>query len=393
MLRQGLYAVVVLLVLTALSLGADSHRVVVLDTGGHSGADKQRLLLIEIESGRVLADAELGVLTNLAVSGDENMVAALTTVVQVGRPQTKLNFYRTANLSLVQTGGLSTPVHGPGRSKAGFAANIHFSPDNSEIVFCGLVPREPGSVGNVDTATTGIVRVKRERDGENFYRPIVAATIGPCRSVDFVSLNQWPKVIALNQTTSELLTIDLDRGDIVHSLTVAEPARVSFMPMRLRGLCLSDDGRNAYFLPRKSGLLKKIDMSGEPQVATARGADESNLRQNVAAVSERAGRIFILDDRRTPMSAYDPTRWIKVFSAADLRFQQEIELPLADCHALATSHDGKYLYAIGPLDGPPFAELSITRSRLAVIDAASGRELKILEAGQRPALVFPVAEQ
>src|SRR4051812_15301776 len=65
----------------------------------------------------------------------------------------------------------------------------------------------------------------------------------------------------------------------------------------------------------------------------------------------------------------------------------------ADCHWLAASRDGKYLFAAGPLAGPPFDELSITQSRLAVIDASSGREVKILEAGQRPAVVFPVAEQ
>src|SRR5206468_3059995 len=156
-------------------------------------------------------------------------------------------------------------------------------------------PPQPGTRLSGDFGTTAIVRVKREGDGENFYRAIVGATISPCRGVDFVSLEKWPKIVVLSQTASELLTIDLDRGDLLHSLAVAEPAPVSFMPMRLRGICLSDDGRNAYFLPRKSGLLKRIDLSADPQVLIARGAGESNLRQDVAAVSDRAERIFMLD--------------------------------------------------------------------------------------------------
>jgi len=125
----------------------------------------------------------------------------------------------------------------------------------------------------------------------------------------------------------------------------------------------------------------------------ARGPDESNVRDSIAVVSERAERLFVLDDRRNPAGAYQPARSLKAFSTGDLRFQCEIEVPLADCHWLAASCDGKYLYAAGPLAGPPFDELSITQSRLAVIDASSGREVKILEAGQRPAVVFPVAEQ
>jgi hypothetical protein len=393
MIRQGIFAVICFLAAICSAAVGDSHRILVLDAGAHRGADNHRLLLVEVESGKGLANVELGTATNVGVSGDGKTVAALTFRSGSAGSETRLSFYRTDDLSLMDTGTLAESSVLPGRLMAGYGANIHFAPDGKEIVYCGLAPREPGRVANVDFATTVITRVKREVDDRGAYRSLAAATVEPCRAVDFVSLTKWPKVVVLNQTTSELLTIDLDGGDIVHRLTVTEPASVSFMPMRLRGICLADGGGNAYFLPRKPGLLKKIDLTGDPQVTIARGAGEANVRGYVAAASEHAGRVFLLDDRRNPAGLHQPARTLKVFSTADLSFQQEIEVPLADCHWLAVSRDGKYLYATGPLNGPPFEELSITRSCAAVIDASSGCEVKILEAGQRPALVFPVADQ
>lgn len=392
-MQQGVFAVFCFLAAVCSAAGPDSHHVLVLDAGARRGADKHRLVLVEVESGKELANVELDTATNVAVSGDGTAVAALTFRNDLAGRETRLNFYRANDLSLIETGTLAETSILPGRLMAGYGANIHFSPDSKEIVYCGLAPREPGRLANVDLATTAIVRLKQDLDRGHTYRPVVAATISPCRGIRFVSVADWPKVVVLNETNTELLVIDLDRGDVLNNLPIAEPAPVSFMPMRLRGICLSDNGRNAYFLPRKPGLLKKINLSGDPQVTLARGAQDSSVRHDVAAVSERAGRIFMLDDRRNPAGLYAPTRWVKVFSTADLGFQQEIEVPLADCHWLAASRDGKYLYATGPLNGPPFDELSITQSRLAVIDASTGREVKILEAGQRPALVFPIAER
>jgi hypothetical protein len=392
-MQQGIFAVVCFLAAICSATEIDLHRVVVLDAGAHRGADKHRLALVEVESGKELANVELGTATNVGVSVDGKTVSALTFSSGAAGCECRLSFYRAEDLSLIETGTISDSAILPGPLMAGYGANIYFSQDGKEIVYCGLAPREPGRVANVDFATTAIIRVKRELDEVGSYRPTVAATVSPCRSVRFVSVAKWPNVVVLNETVTELLSIDLDRGDVVNNLPVAEPGPVSFMPMRLQGICLSENGKNAYFLPRKPGLLKKIDLSGDPQVTLARGAQDTSVRHYVATVSERAERIFILDDRRNPTGVYAPTRWVKAFRTAELSFQQEFEMPLADCHWLAASLDGKYLYATGPLNGPPFDELSIRRSGLAVIEASFGREVKVLEAGKRPALVFPVAEQ
>jgi hypothetical protein len=387
MWRNGFTALVFLAVICPLVVAAESHRVLVLDVGTPRGADNHRLMLLEVESGKVLADVELGLSTNLAVSDDGRTVAALTYVGAGAKREPRLNFYRAADLSPLQTGLLPKAVPPPGRSKLGMGANIYFSPDGKEIVFCGLATQ-----GNVDAATTAITRVKRELDADGFYRSVTAAKIEPCRGVYFVSLAKWPQAIVLNQTFTELLTVDLESGDILHRLPVAEPGPDTYMPMRGRGIAISGGGRHAYFLPRKPGQLKKIDLLSDPPVMIATGGD-FNLRWNRHAVSERAERVFAVEDRWNPTGLYEPSRWVKVFSTSDLSFQREIELPLADCHWLAPSRDGKYLYATGPTHGPPFADLSIDHARLAVIDAASGREVNVLSVGRHPTWVMPAAEE
>jgi hypothetical protein len=396
MIRQSFYAVIglLLVVCSAVAMGADLHRVVVLDAGTTRGVENHRLLLLEIESEKVLASAELGHPTNLAVSPDGRTVAALTTVGAGAGRETRLNFYRAADLSLEQSGKFPKGIS-PLNRQSGVAASIHFSPDGNEIVFCGLATH-----GNVDAATTAIMRMKRELDADGYYRSVTAATIEPCRAVDFVSFAKWPKAIVLNQTTTELLTVDLEGGEILSTLKVAEPGPDHFAPMRLRGVAISGGSQYAYFLPRKTGHVKKIDLLAEPPVVIATGSKDPDLRPLIAAVSEKEDSVFaleerpVLEERRAlPAWAYAPSRWVGVFRASDVRFQRQIALPLADCHWLTASRDGKFLYAIGPVTGPPFDDLSVKESRLAVIDASSGREVRILQAGQRPAALFPVAEQ
>src|SRR5439155_4263108 len=84
--------------------GADLHRVLVLDAGAQRGADNHRLMLLEIESSKVLAEVKLESPTNLAVADDGSTVAAATYVGLAANRELRLNFYRSADLSLVQTG-------------------------------------------------------------------------------------------------------------------------------------------------------------------------------------------------------------------------------------------------------------------------------------------------
>jgi hypothetical protein len=125
-------------------------------------------------------------------------------------------------------------------------------------------------------------------------------------------------------------------------------------------------------LPRplpEPGFLKKIDLAAEPPKMACQGDKrEPDLRARIVAASEPAGALFVLEDRRNPQFTHEPSRRVKVFNASDLKFQRTIELPLTDCHCLQVSRDGKYLYA-----------LDAEEAKLAVVDIALGRQVKVLE--------------
>jgi hypothetical protein len=390
MVRSAWWMLILVAAISSVARANDVHRVVVLDAGVRRGVDNHRLLLLEIESGNVLANVELGAPTNVAVSVDGHIVAALTSIRDGEKRRERLDFYRASDLGLLRSGWLPESIAFPGRLKLGVAANIHFSPDAKEIVFCGLAPPEPATVRNVDFATTVITRVKSELDEARVYRTTVAAKIMPCRGVDFVSVAAWPRVVVMNPTATELLTINLENGDVVDALPLAEAGPSGYLPLRMRGIVESDGGRFAYFLPRKPGELKKIDLTQQPPAVVHTVKNDFNVRFSVATVSEAAKRIFALEDRLSPTGLYEPSRWVSVFLTSGLGLEQRIEAPLADCHWLAASRDGRYLYATGPERGPPFAELSIGEARLAVMDAATGRLVKIVSAGQHPAIVLAV---
>jgi hypothetical protein len=397
---------------TSATLGAESHHLLVLDVGMHRGADRQQLLLLDVETGSVLARADLGTATNLAVTDDAGTVAALTTVADdKAKPEGRLNFYRTSDLSLVQQGRFPNTIR-QGFNREGYAASISFSPDGKEIIVGSLE-----GAGNVDFGTTVVTRVKRESDDEGFYRAATAVEIKPCRSVDFVRLSAWPKVTVLNHTFTLLQTIDLDTGKILAGLPVGDPPaptdpkelqaanRATIFQMRIRGILARGGERYTYYIPYAirsrpkaneplpaPGHLKKIDLSGDSPSVVIVGEPVTGLRANIASVSQRAGRIFVLEDRQNEEWTYEPSRWIDVFRTSDLSFERQVELPLADCHRLATSRDGKYLYASGPLH-PPYDPLSANHAQLVVIDAQSGRLVKVLDAGRLPVPMFPAAEE
>src|SRR5205809_616126 len=63
----------------ALASTAESHRVLVLDILQERGGDKQQMFVVEIESGKILAKADLlGPNTNIAVSLKGDVVSVIS---------------------------------------------------------------------------------------------------------------------------------------------------------------------------------------------------------------------------------------------------------------------------------------------------------------------------
>jgi hypothetical protein len=115
-----------------------------------------------------------------------------------------------------------------------------------------------------------------------------------------------------------------------------------------------------------------------------KGAEpEPDLRAEIAAASQSADALFVLEERRNLQFTYEPSRWLRVFSGSELKFQRQIELPLKDCHCVEASRDGRYLYG-----------LDSNEATLAIIETASGRLVKVLQIPcTYPLLMIALPEQ
>jgi hypothetical protein len=388
------------------SANADSHRLIVLDIGrfptGRPGSQEHRLLLFDIDSGKVVSAAKLGFNTSIGVSPRGDAVAALSYVrANVPGGSTILSYFRGKDLSPAETGRF--PDNIPRLAyQLGAAADIALSPDGKALLLCGL-----GGGGNVDLAATVLTPVRRELDNGSF-KVGKTVRIPHCRSVDFVSLAGWPRIHVLNHTFTLLEAVDLQTGEIRSKLPLGDDPAMGqinltalekadfglILRVRNQGTVVAGGRRYAYYIPlpashhpaapayrKQGGFLKKIDLHADPPRVIARGKSaEADLNNAIAAVSESAGALFVLELRHNPRRAQEPSHWVKVFRTSDLKYQREIELPLKDCASLRVSSDGKYLYALNPEE-----------AKLAVLDAGSGRTVKVLDVPARyPLLVLPV---
>ena len=149
-------------------VAADSHRVLVLDIGREEnkrpGLYHHRLLVLEIESGKVLAQAELGTHTSLALSPRGEVVATLSEYRVGDVYEDRFKIFRASDVKLLETGLLPASVPRFAYQQCA-ARDIELSPDGQAIIVQGA---EPG-LGVADLATTSLHCVKREVDAQSFY--------------------------------------------------------------------------------------------------------------------------------------------------------------------------------------------------------------------------------
>jgi hypothetical protein len=254
----------------------------------------------------------------------------------------------------------------------------------------------------VDLAQAVLNVVKREVDSDGFFKHS-RQTVRVPRSygVQLLRVADWPRVQLWNSYLGLLEVADLDRGQIVSRLFLTDdlPAEASrnaaelekadarrMMRLRHRGQVIAG-GRYAYYVPTRysprepPGLMKKIDLTANPPRVVLRSKDRPPALW-AAAVSESAGALFVLKDERARDGRQLPARRVMVFSTKDLTLQRAFDLPLKDGSRLTASRDGKYLYALDP-----------DKAKLVVIDAVSGRPVKILsQVGKYPYLLIAMPE-
>jgi hypothetical protein len=217
-----------------------------------------------------------------------------------------------------------------------------------------------------------------------------------------VRVADWPRVHIWNTTLGLLEVADQKSGKVTskhylgddpeaQKLNPAELEQVDdrlLFRLRFTGLLVAQH-RFGYYVPRQRwnrnepGFLKKIDLGEDPPKIIVKGENpEKDLHPGPVVVSEAASALFVVQDEFPQGGRHQPARQLKIYGTKDLKFQREIELPLADCQALEVSADGKYVYA-----------LSSAESKVAVLDASTAKLVKVLEnLGTYPHILLAVPE-
>jgi RNA polymerase sigma factor (sigma-70 family) len=384
-----------------------THRVLIVDKlalPGRQFATAARLLVIEIESGKVLAQRNIdGANTSVAVSPEGLVVSAIFTPPKSGAPgPSRIELYKAADLSRLTAGELLMSIVRNGTHDGVDRLN-QLGHGGRTLFIQGTQP----AAGDVANACLDLTVISTKPDPQGRYLPIASAARLPrCAGVRFLRVEDYPQIHLWNFNTGWLEVIDFGTSKPIAGLSLVDGLAEHYSTGQ--GFAISAGGRFAYYVPRRPiakrtkpntrnpvpedrwpiqegdspGLLKRIDLkTNPPRIDLQVAAPQSERYRDVVAVSEPAELLCVMEDRVHPNGFTRlPSNRLKIFGTKDLQFKRQLDLPLADCWALETSRAGKYLYALNPEE-----------RRLAVIDLATGRTVKVLAGfGTCPFIVLPL---
>jgi hypothetical protein len=376
--------------------GPPAYRLLILDIQHEWAGGRHDLRLIDVESGKELATRfDLGGHTDLAVSPRADTIAVIS--------QNGLNLFATSDLHGLQAGTL--PPLEPGRRvlyQQGASRDARLTPDGKNLLVQTAVPIPGEPDAHQATSVIHTIRLEQVKQGEY---GLTAHTVEVPRSwgVQIVQVAHWPRVHLWNATVGLLQVADLATSKITRKLYLGDdPEAAKATPeklenadkrwlydrVRFRGVLIAGD-RYAYYLPRQPwknqepGYLKKIDLACDPPNVIHRAdKPELALHPGPAVASEPVGHLFVVQKPFPAGNQRQPARRVRVYATKDLRLQQEFDLPVADCHCLEVSSDGKYLYA-----------LDSTAAQVAVLDAATCKQVRMLtNVGKYPHLLLAVPQ-
>jgi hypothetical protein len=246
--------------------------------------------------------------------------------------------------------------------------------------------------------------VRLELDEKEMFKPSRQdVKIPRCTLASVLRASSWPQVTIWNTPLSVVEVVNVTAGKIVTRLALDyeddpvlrlyDPADLErpdigelYMRLGSNGSVVAGGGRYAYYVPQparnpnvKAAFLKKIDLGADPPKVILEGKGrEPGLWASVAGASESGGALFVVVKKENSKPPDEPSGRLKVYSTFDLKFQNEVELSISRCDSLEPSQDGKYMYA-----------LDRERAKLAVIDVATGRAVKVLDGlAKYPGLVL-----
>ena len=141
---------------------AGTHRIVVLDIHNGRGDNSHDLRLIEVESGKVIAQVDhVGFNTDLAVSPRGDVVAVLTS----SQDNRTLEFLRASDLTRIEIGKLPSSIRRIQYQQGG-SRDARFTPDGKQILVQSII----SAPGKSHLATTLLTSIERQLDDKHTYR-------------------------------------------------------------------------------------------------------------------------------------------------------------------------------------------------------------------------------
>jgi hypothetical protein len=385
----------------------DVHRILVLDAMRKDKiADNCEILLMEVESGKILSRKEIGFNPDICLSQKGDTLAILTNfnVGGIGQPETRLEFVRTTDLSLLEQGLVrvdrGATMRGPTRPDSALSPNA----DEVIVPWLGSARTDEKPLKRPYNSTL-LSRVKRELDKDGFFKVVQPKVVVPRgQGLVFLRLADWPRILLWDQALAVIQQIDLTTGAIDNTLRLGafppldlvDPKElekpIGNLDFRLGSqgtVCGEPSGRYAYYIPRvhgepdlKPGRLMKIDLAVSPPKVIREGKEPQPDLYGISAISEPGHAIFALKYKTPPGKSYQPSNELKIFSSLDLNFQDEIKISLRNVDSLRASWDGRYMYALDP-----------DEAKLSVISIATGKEIKVLDnIGKVPTMVLALPE-
>ncbi len=388
---------------------AENHRVLVVDVVTKQADPNSQILLVEIESAKVLARTEVGTGLEVGLSqkGDCLAVLSYNLVGGIAQSHPRLAVYRTSDLKLLKR-GLLPFVHSGGFQRFPPFPTIAFSPDGQEIVHQRMRSFQSDDKPirwPVYSTIFSFVMSELDEDGK-FKSARPDMEIPRCRPAGYLSVSKWPRLSFWNPSMAVVQVVDVRNRTILSRLPLDyedDPVLKTLDPTYLEkptigqvnrhlganGIVISGGGRYAYYVPRPTrnpkaepGFLKKIDLSADPPKMIQQGKErQPGLWAPGAVATDAGGAIVVPVEKRVSEHSGKPSDRLRVYGTPGLNLINEIKVSLTSCDYLEPSVDGKYIYA-----------LSRDQAKIAVIDLATGREVKVLGIGKYPALILALPE-